>query len=219
MTPVILLTDGYIGQATEPWKIPSVDSLPEIKPGFVSDTENFAPYKRDPETLSRPWAIPGMQGLEHRVGGLEKADITGAVSQDPLNHQKMSELRRDKIERISRDIPEAVVEGKQTGDILLLSWGSTYGAAKTTFNKLIAEGADIGFLNLKYLNPFPANLEKVLKSYKRVLIPEMNLGQLKMIIQAKFLVPVEGLHKVQGKPFKAVEIETKLREMLENKTA
>ena len=218
MTPVILLLDGYIGQATEPWRIPEEDSLPVIKPGFVTDPENFAPYKRDPETLARPWAIPGMQGLEHRVGGLEKLDITGAVSQDPMNHQKMSELRRDKIENISKDIPEAVVDGNQSGEILLLSWGSTYGAAKTAFNKLISEGAEIGFLNLKYLNPFPANLEKVLKSYKRILVPEMNLGQLKMIIQAKYLVPVEGLHKVQGKPFKAVEIETRLREMLETKT-
>jgi 2-oxoglutarate/2-oxoacid ferredoxin oxidoreductase subunit alpha len=219
MTPVILLTDGYIGQATEPWRIPEVDSLPVIEPGFVKDPENFAPYKRNPETLSREWAIPGMQGLEHRVGGLEKSDITGTVSQDPLNHQKMSELRRDKIENISKDIPEAVVEGRLSGNILLLSWGSTYGAAKTAFNKLQAEGADIGFLNLRYLNPFPANLEKVLKSFKQVLIPEMNLGQLKLIIQSKFLIPVNGLHKIQGKPFKAVEIESKLREMLETKTS
>lgn len=217
MTPVILLTDGYIGQATEPWRIPEVDSLPEIKPAFVSDPENFAPYKRNPETLARMWAIPGTQGLEHRVGGLEKSDITGAVSQDPLNHQKMSELRRDKIENVAKDIPEAVAEGSQKGDVLLLSWGSTYGAAKTAFNKLKEEGYKIGFLNLKYLNPLPRNMGDLLKNYKQILIPEMNLGQLKMIIQAKFLIPVDGLHKIQGKPFKAVEIESKIREMLETK--
>ncbi len=215
MTPVIILTDGYIGQSTEPWRIPEVNALPEIKPGFVADLEKFAPYKRDPETLARPWAIPGVQGLEHRVGGLEKSDVTGSVSQDPMNHQKMSEYRRDKIEKISKDIPEVKVEGSQQGDILLISWGSTYGAAKTAFDKLNREGFKLGFINLKYLNPFPANLGNVLKNFKRILIPEMNLGQLKFIIQAKFLLPVTGLHKIQGKPFKAVEIENKIREMFE----
>ncbi len=219
MTPVIVLTDGYIGQATEPWKIPEVNSLPEIKPCFVTNKQNFAPYKRDPLTLAREWAIPGMQGLEHRVGGLEKLDVTGAVSQDPLNHQRMSEIRRDKIENISKDIPPASVQGNPKGEILLLSWGSTYGAAKTAFGKLHSEGHKIGFCNLKYLNPFPANLGEVLKSYNKILIPEMNLGQLKMIIQAKFMLPVTGLNKIQGKPFKAVEIESKLREMLEMQTA
>ncbi len=217
MTPVILLTDGYIGQATEPWKIPEVDSLPEIKPRFVTDKANFAPYKRDPQTLAREWAIPGMQGLEHRVGGLEKLDVTGAVSQDPLNHQRMSELRRDKIENVANDIPPVVVEGSQQGELLLLSWGSTYGAAKTAFNKLYNDGYKIGFCNLRYLNPFPSNLGDVLKKYNKILIPEMNLGQLKMIIQSKFLISVDGLNKIQGKPFKAIEIETKVREMLETK--
>jgi 2-oxoglutarate ferredoxin oxidoreductase subunit alpha len=214
MTPVILLTDGYIGQATEPWRIPDIDELPDLKPVFASDPATFAPYKRDPETLARLWAIPGIQGLEHRVGGLEKEDGSGSVSQDPLNHQKMVEIRRDKIERIARDIPPAEVEGEISGDLLLISWGSTYGAAKTAFDTLRNEGYKLSFLNLKYLNPMPKNLAEVLKGFRRILIPEMNLGQLKQIIQSKFLVAVHGLHKVQGKPFKAIEIENKLREML-----
>jgi 2-oxoglutarate ferredoxin oxidoreductase subunit alpha len=214
MTPVILLTDGYIGQATEPWRIPDMKDLPDLQPSFVTNAEGFAPYMRDPETLARPWAIPGIQGLEHRVGGLEKEDITGEVSQEPGNHQRMTELRRDKIERIAGDIPQVVVEGEQNGEVLLLSWGSTYGAAKTAFDTLHREGKNISFLNLKYLHPLPSNLGSILKRFKKILIPEMNLGQLKMVIQAKYLVPVDGLHKVQGKPFKANEIENKLREML-----
>lgn len=219
MTPVILLTDGYIGQATEPWRIPDVRDLPDIQPDFITRADDFAPYKRNPETLARLWAIPGVQGLEHRVGGLEKLDITGAVSQDPMNHQKMSELRRDKIEKISADIPLASVEGAREGDLLLLSWGSTYGAAKSAFKTLSDEGKKLGFLNLKYINPFPSNLESILKNYKRILVPELNLGQLKMIIQSKYLVPVMGLNKVQGKPFKAAEIEDKIRELLKTKTS
>ncbi|HLF32668.1 MAG TPA: 2-oxoacid:acceptor oxidoreductase subunit alpha [Cyclobacteriaceae bacterium] len=214
MTPVILLTDGYIGQATEPWRIPDMKDLPDLQPSFVTNPEGFAPYMRNPETLARPWAIPGIQGLEHRVGGLEKEDVTGDVSQEPGNHQRMTELRRDKIERIALDIPQAVVEGEQNGDVLLLSWGSTYGAAKTAFDTLHRDGKNISFLNLKYLHPMPSNLESILNRFKKILIPEMNLGQLKMVIQAKYLVPVDGLHKVQGKPFKANEIENKLREML-----
>jgi 2-oxoglutarate ferredoxin oxidoreductase subunit alpha len=214
MTPVILLTDGYIGQATEPWKIPDISDLPELEPKFAIDKNTFAPYQRDPETLARPWAIPGIQGLEHRVGGLEKADISGEVSQDPANHQRMTELRRDKIERIARDIPDAMVEGEEKGKLLLISWGSTYGAAKTAFDTLRKEGKKVSFLNLKYMNPLPANLGKILEGFEKILIPEMNLGQLKAIIQAKFLRQADGRHKVQGKPFKAVEIENKLREML-----
>ena len=214
MTPVILLTDGYIGQATEPWRVPEINELPDLTPTFATDPATFAPYKRNPETLARLWAIPGIQGLEHRVGGLEKEDVTGSVSQDPLNHQKMVEIRRDKIEGISKDIPSAVVEGESKGDLLLISWGSTYGAAKTAFDNLRKEGHKLSYLNLKYLNPMPANMAEVLKGFKRILIPEMNLGQLKMIIQSKYLVAVDGLHKVQGKPFKAIEIENKLREML-----
>jgi 2-oxoglutarate ferredoxin oxidoreductase subunit alpha len=217
MTPVILLTDGYIGQATEPWKIPDMKELPDLTPEFAKDPESFAPYKRDPETLKRPWAVPGVQGLEHRVGGLEKQDITGQVNQDPLNHQRMVELRKEKIERIANDIPLAEVIGEKEGDILMLSWGSTYGAAKTAFDKLRDKGHKLSFVHLKYIHPFPKNLGEIIFNFKRIFIPEMNMGQLKTIIQSTFIVPVIGLNKVQGKPFKAVEIEEKMLELLNQK--
>jgi len=217
MTPVILLTDGYIGQATEPWRIPSMSELPDLKPNFVRDLENYGPYRRDPETLSRMWAIPGIQGLEHRIGGLEKQDITGQVSHDPMNHQKMVEFRKEKIERIAKDIPKAEVHGEKQGDLLILSWGSTYGAAKTAYDKLTAEGKNISFVHLKYIHPFPENLGEILYNFKRILIPEMNMGQLKIIIQSKYLVPVIGFNKVMGIPFKAAEIEDKIVELLNHK--
>ncbi|MGD9327934.1 MAG: 2-oxoacid:acceptor oxidoreductase subunit alpha [Cyclobacteriaceae bacterium] len=217
MTPVILLTDGYIGQATEPWKIPGMEELPDLTPEFAKDPETFAPYKRDPVTLSRPWAIPGTQGLEHRIGGLEKADVTGHVSHDPMNHQKMVELRKEKIEGIVNDIPELELTGDKEGDLLVLSWGSTFGAAKTAYDKLIDEGHKLSFAHLKYIHPFPKNLGEILFSFKRIFIPEMNMGQLKTIIQSTYLVPVIGMHKVQGKPFKAIEIEEKILELLNQK--
>lgn len=217
MTPVIMLTDGYIGQATEPWRIPDLDDLPDLTPEFASDPDTFAPYKRDPETLVRPWAIPGTQGLEHRVGGLEKQDVTGIVSQDPYNHQRMVEIRQEKIDRIVNDIPDAELLGESEGDLLLLSWGSTYGAAINAYRKLREEGQNLSFVHLKYLNPMPKNLGEILYNFRRILIPEMNMGQLKLIIQAKYLVPVIGLNKVQGRPFKAIEIEEKIRELLNQK--
>jgi len=217
MTPVILLTDGYIGQATEPWKIPDMKELPDLTPEFASDPESFAPYKRDSETLSRPWAIPGVQGLEHRIGGLEKQDVTGAVSHDPQNHQKMVELRKEKVEKIVDDIPEAEVIGEPEGDLLVLSWGSTYGAAKTAYDKLRGEGHKFSFVHLKYIHPFPKNLGEIIFNFKRIFIPEMNMGQLKTIIQSTYIVPVIGMNKVQGKPFKAVEIEDKILELLKPK--
>ena len=217
MTPVILLTDGYIGQATEPWKIPDLKELPDITPEFATDPDTYAPYKRDPVTLSRPWAIPGVQGLEHRIGGLEKNDVTGHVSHDPMNHQRMVELRKEKVERIANDIPSAELFGDKEGDLLLLSWGSTYGAAKIAYDKLREEGKKLSFVHLRYLHPFPKNLGEILYSFKRILIPEMNMGQLKTIIQSTFMVPVIGMNKVQGNPFKAIEIEQKILELINQK--
>ena len=214
MTPVMLLTDGYIGQASEPWQIPDIKSLPEIIPQFASDPSTFKPYLRNPETLSRQWAIPGMQGMEHRIGGLEKEDGSGVVSHDAMNHQKMTELRQKKVDGIANDIPEIEVIGNNEGDLLLLSWGSTYGAAKTAVEKLRANGKQISFAHLKYLNPFPKNLGDVLHRFERVVIPELNSGQLKNLIQAKYLKPVIGINKVQGKPFKSVELEEKLNVLL-----
>ena len=217
MTPVLILSDGYIGQASEPWKIPSVNSLPEIKAYFTNDPSNFAPYKRDEETLRRQWAVPGFEGMEHRIGGLEKEDGSGNVSSDSLNHEKMVWLRKEKIERIANDIPELVVEGEQDGDMLLLSWGSTYGAAKTAFERLKAKGSPVSFANLRYLNPFPKNLGQILSRFQRVVIPELNTGQLKLLIQAKYLKPVIGINKMQGKPFKSIEIEEKVEGLLTQK--
>ena len=215
MTPVILLTDGYIAQGAEPWKIPSEKALPKIETEFAQYTEDFAPYRRDEKTLARNWAIPGQAGMEHRIGGLEKQDVTGNVSHDPLNHQKMTEIRQQKIAGIAQDIPQLGIEGEPKGRLLLLTWGSNYGAAKTAWNKLRVEGYEVSFANLSYLNPLPANIEEVLNGFEQILLPEMNMGQLQTILQGKFLKPIVGMHKVQGQPFKAEEIETKVKELLE----
>jgi len=217
MTPVLILSDGNIGQSSEPWKIPSVASLPAIEAYFTKDSANFAPYKRDEETLRRQWAIPGFEGMEHRIGGLEKEDGTGNVSSDGVNHEKMVKLRQEKINRIANDIPEAIVYGEQEGDLLMLSWGSTFGAAKTAFERVKANGHPISFCHLRYMNPFPKNLEDILNRFQRVLLPELNMGQLKLLLQGKYLKPIIGLSKVQGKPFKSTELEEKIMSLLTEK--
>ena len=217
MTPVLLLSDGYIGQASEPWRIPKISELPDIQPEFATDIDEFGPYRRDPKTLRRQWAIPGFQGMEHRIGGLEKEDGSGNVSHDSANHEKMVSLRQQKVNGIANDIPEAVVEGDQEGETLLLSWGSTYGAARTAFEKLKANGTNISFLHLRYLNPFPKNLGDVLKRFHRVIVPELNSGHLQWMLQAKFLKPITGIHKIQGRPFKSVELVNKITSLLTEK--
>lgn len=214
MTPVILLTDGYIAQGAEPWRIPSLDELPEIPVNFATDPETFKPYLRDEVTLARPWAIPGTPGLEHRIGGLEKHDVTGNVSHDPMNHQIMTELRAEKIERIANDIPDATIEGPQEGNVLIIAWGSSYGAVKTAFDELTSRGEEISYCHLKYLNPFPKNFGDILNKFKKIVVPEMNTGHLKQLIQAKYLIPVDGINKIQGIPFTALEIEEKLENYL-----
>lgn len=214
MTPVLLLSDGYIGQASEQWKIPSVANLPEITAYFSKDTSDFALYKRDEKTLRRQWAIPGFEGMEHRIGGLEKEEGSGNVSQDGINHEKMVKLRQEKIERIAYDIPDAAVEGEQEGDLLMISWGSTFGAARTAFEQLRAKGYPLSFLHLRYLNPFPKNLGETMNRFQRVIVPELNMGQLQFLLQAKYLKPVIGIHKMQGKPFKSIELEEKLMSLL-----
>ncbi len=217
MTPVLILSDGYIGQASEPWKIPSVASLPDIQAYFTNDPSGFAPYKRDEKTLRRQWAIPGFQGMEHRIGGLEKEDGSGNVSSDAVNHEKMVKLRQEKIERIANDIPEAIVEGEQEGDLLMMSWGSTYGAAKTAFEKLKEKGTPVSFVHLRHMNPFPRNLGDILNRFQRVVIPELNMGQLQMLIQAKYLKRVIGIHRMQGKPFKSSELVEQMESLLTQK--
>ena len=214
MTPVLLLSDGYIGQSSEPWKVISVQDLPDLSPQFPTDAKTYQPYKRDPETLSRLWAIPGLEGMEHRIGGLEKEDGSGNVSHDPHNHERMVILRKEKIDRIAMDIPPLMVEGEGSGELLILSWGSTYGPAKTAFEKLREEGYTLSFAHLHHMNPFPQNLGEVLNMFRKVVVPELNLGQLQFLLQAKYLKPIIGIHKVQGRPFKSTEIMEEVKSLL-----
>jgi len=205
MTPVILLSDGYIANGAEPWRLPKIEDLPAIPVTFRSETDGFLPFSRDPETLARPWAIPGTPGLEHRIGGIEKADGSGTISYDPANHEHMVHLRAEKVERVARDIPRAKVDGDPDG-VLVIGWGSTYGAITAAVRRARAESARVGHLHLRYLNPLPADVAEILARYDKVLVPEMNLGQLAMILRAKFLKDVVQLNKVQGQPFKESEI-------------
>ncbi|MCM8794573.1 MAG: 2-oxoacid:acceptor oxidoreductase subunit alpha [Candidatus Omnitrophica bacterium] len=218
MTPVIYLSDGYLANAAEPWKLPEIAKLPKIEvyhPQSAPKGSPFLPYERDPETLARPWAIPGTPGLEHRIGGLSKADITGNVSYDPLNNQKMVNLRAEKIRRIANDIPELAVEGPSSGKLLVLGWGSTFGPIRQAVLRLKEQGIAVSHAHLNYLNPFPKNLGAVLKGFKQVLIPELNTGQLIMLVRHHFpKTECVGLNKVQGQPFTVAEMEEKLKELL-----
>jgi len=214
MVPVIVLSDGYLANGAEPWKVPSPSDLPEISLCLQKDPEGFQPYARDPVTLSRPWALPGTPGLEHRVGGLEKEDVTGAVSYDPANHERMVRLRAAKVEAIGAEVPEAAAEGDPEGDVLLIGWGSTAGAIRSACEAQRAKGRRIGHLQLRYLNPLPRGLEALMKRYRHVIVPELNLGQLSYVLRARCLMDVVGLHKVQGRPFRQAEIEAKIEEVL-----
>jgi 2-oxoglutarate/2-oxoacid ferredoxin oxidoreductase subunit alpha len=215
MLPVIILSDGYLANGAEPWKIPQASELPEIPVKFESNPVDFEPYRRDPETLSRPWAIPGTAGLEHRIGGLEKQDVTGNVNYEPLNHEHMVRLRAEKVDLVVNDIPDVIPEGDQSGDLLIVAWGSTQGAITAALKAQRAKGYRIGHVHLRHLNPLPGNLGDVIRRYKQVLVPEMNMGQLVMVLRAKFLIDAQGYNKIQGKPFKQGEIEQKIEEMLE----
>lgn len=221
MTPVIFLSDGYVANGSEPWKFPTEDHLQPIKCEFVTETNNpggkFLPYKRD-ERGVRPRTKPGTKGLEHRIGGLEKQDETGNVSYDSVNHEKMVHLRQQKIEKIADFIPLAHVDsGKEKSKLCVLGWGSTSGAIKTAVRELIAEGHDVSHVHLRYVNPFPKNLGELLKGFDKVLIPEMNLGQLCQLIRAKYLVPAVSYSKVQGLPFAVDELKAKIIETLNSK--
>jgi 2-oxoglutarate ferredoxin oxidoreductase subunit alpha len=214
MVPVIILSDGYLANGAEPWRIPSVEEIPGIPVHFTTDPEGFLPYKRDPETLARPWAVPGTPGLEHRIGGLEKQDVIGNVSYEPLNHEKMVRIRAAKIDAIVQDVPNVLPSGDPEGDLLLVSWGSTYGSITQAVKAERAKGRKLGHLHLRYLNPLPANLGDILKRYRKVLVPELNMGQLLWVLRAKYLVDAVGLNKIQGRPFKQNELEQKIDEML-----
>jgi 2-oxoglutarate ferredoxin oxidoreductase subunit alpha len=215
MVPVIVLSDGYLANGAEPWKIPDVSQLPEIPVNFENNPEGFRPYKRNPETLARPWAIPGTPGLEHRIGGLEKQDVSGNVNYEPLNHERMVRLRAQKVAAVVQDVPDAIPAGDESGDLLIVAWGSTFGPVTAAVRAQRAKGRRIGHVHLRHLNPLPKNLGDVLMRYDRVLVPEMNMGQLVMLLRAKYLVDAVGYNKIQGKPFKQSEIEHKIEELLD----
>ncbi len=214
MVPVIILSDGYLANGAEPWKIPDIPELPEIPVHFETNPENFQPYRRDPQTLERPWAVPGTPGLEHRIGGLEKQDVTGNVNYEPLNHERMVRLRAEKVAGIAQDIPDVVPVGADSGDLVIVSWGSTSGPITAALKSDKFNGRRIGHVHLRHLNPLPKNLGDVLMRYDKVLVPEMNMGQLVMVLRAKYLVDAEGFNKIQGKPFKTSEIERKIEQVL-----
>ncbi len=215
MLPVVILSDGYIANGSEPWKLPDVASLPDLQVEFRTDPVGFTPYLRDPATLARPWAIPGTPGLEHRLGGLEKEDVTGNVSYDPLNHEHMVRLRAEKVERIAREIPDLTVDGPESGRLLVLGWGSTAGAITGAVNAARQRGMTVGRAHLRHLNPMPSNLGDVLARFETVLVPEMNLGQLALLLRARFLKDVVSLSKVQGRPFTRGEILDRITQILE----
>jgi 2-oxoglutarate ferredoxin oxidoreductase subunit alpha len=213
MVPVIVLSDGYLANGAEPWKVPSLGELPDFRVRYRTDPQGFQPYLRDADTLARPWAVPGTPGLEHRIGGLEKQDVTGNVNYEPLNHERMVRLRAAKVAAVVQDVPDAIPAGDPDGDLLLVGWGSTYGAITAALSAQRAKGRRVGHVHLRHLNPFPPNLGEVMKRYRKVVVPEMNMGQLVWMLRAKYLVDAEGFNKIQGKPFKVSEIEAKIEEV------
>ncbi len=217
MTPVILLSDNYVANGSEPWLLPDVDAIPDFEVKFAEHPNGpngtFLPYMRDADTFARPWAVPGTPGLEHRIGGLEKAAITGDVSYDPDNHQLMTDARAWKVANIANDIPPIEAHGDEDARLLVLGWGSTFGSIRAAARRARLDGIPVATAHLRYVNPLPGNLGKLLASYDKVLIPEMNTGQLLKIIRAEFLLDATGLNKVAGEPFKVSEIADKIREM------
>ncbi len=215
MTPVMLLTDGYIANAAEPWLIPDIADIPEFKTSFRTDPEGFHPFLRDEKTLARNWAIPGSPGLEHRIGGIEKSFTSGHISYDPANHQRMTDTRKAKIDGIANDIPEQVVEqGPESGDLVVVGWGSTFGPIDRAVSNLLEEGLSVAHVHLRHIWPLPRNLGQLLSGFKHVLVPEMNTGQLVTVLRAEYLVDAEKVSKVSGQPFKIAEIEGAVRARL-----
>ena len=211
MMPVILLSDGYLANGSEPWEVPNLKDMPKIKTRKIdSSNQSFMPYERDSKTLARQWAVPGTKGLEHRIGGLETEDLTGNVSYDPENHENMIHLRSKKVEAVSATVPDIVPFGDDSGDVLVVGWGSTYGAIRTAVEKSRDEGKSVSHIQLRYINPLPNNLGDVLLKYKKIIVPELNMGQLNSILRSKFLVNSVGLNKIQGKPLTVEEIYNKI---------
>ncbi len=214
MVPVIYLSDGYLGNGSEPWRIPSLSDIPKLEWKYATPVEGWQPYIRDPKTGARTWAVPGQKGLEHRVGGLEKSGKTGDISYDPRNHHEMTLARASKVARVVDDIPPLEVSGPSQGDVLVLGWGGTFGAISSAADAARKEGKSVASAHLRYLNPVPGNLESVLRSYRKVLIPELNTGQLSLLIRGKFMVDAVPFNKISGQPFKIREIQAKIDEVL-----
>ena len=215
MTPVILLTDGFLANASEPWLLPTVADLPNIAVEFRTDPQGFFPYLRDERTLARPWVKPGTPGLEHRIGGIEKDYLTGNISYAPANHEQMVRVRHQKVTRITQEIPPTEVHGPEQGKLLVLGWGSTYGAIAAAVEDAQAQGHTVAHAHLRHLNPLPADLGDVLGRYDKVLVPEMNMGQLLKLVRAEYLIDAVGLNKIQGRPFKVSEVATRIARLLE----
>ncbi|HWU36186.1 MAG TPA: hypothetical protein VN203_00995, partial [Candidatus Acidoferrum sp.] len=215
MTPVILLTDGYLANGAEPWSIPRFEQLPPIPVHFRTEPEGFFPYLRNAETHARPWVKPGTPGLEHRIGGIEKEDVTGNISYAPANHELMTRVRARKVAAVAADIPPTAIRGDEAGDLLVVGWGSTYGSIAAAVDEVRARGKKVSQVHLRHLNPLPPDLSGVLRRFKHVLVPEMNMGQLLTILRATYLVDAVGLNKIQGQPFKVSEVAGKIMTMLE----
>ncbi|MEZ4704475.1 MAG: 2-oxoacid:acceptor oxidoreductase subunit alpha [Bdellovibrionota bacterium] len=213
MVPVMILSDNTLANGAEPWKIPSVDELPKFEIKHLVDANNFLPYQRNEKTLARSWVVPGTKGLEHRIGGIEKQDLTGNVSYDPQNHEKMIHLRAEKVARVANEIAPLEIYGPKNGDTLLVGWGSTFGAITSAAEQLREEGMSVSNVHIRHLNPLPSDLGSILSSFKRVIVAECNTGQLLQVIRGKYLVDAKGINKIQGQPLKISEIKTKVKEM------
>jgi 2-oxoglutarate ferredoxin oxidoreductase subunit alpha len=215
---VIILSDGYLANGSEPWKVPSVDDLPDIEVEFAKEFngENvFLPYKRDKETLARPWAIPGTPDLEHRIGGLEKEDVTGNVNYEADNHHIMTSLRHQKVANVANDYPPTKIFGEESGDMLILTWGSSFGPGRVAAERLQKEKIKVSHVHLRHMNPMPIDLGGVLNKFKNVLIPEVNMGQLRTLIRAKYVIDAHGLNLVRGRPIRASVIESNVKKILD----
>jgi len=211
----MLLSDGYLANAAEPWKVPDLEQFEKFPVKFETNPDGFEPANRDPETLARVWAKPGTKGLEHRIGGIERDFVTGDISYDPDNHQKMTDVRKAKVEGIGQHIPmQSVSQGNESGKLAVVGWGSTYGAIRQAVKRCRAEGYDVSHIHIRYLNPMPSNLESLLKGFDQILVPEMNTGQLVDVLRAKFLVDAKGLNKVSGQPFKIREITDAIKALM-----
>jgi len=218
MTPVIVLSDGFLANASEPWRLPDLERTPRFPVRFRTEPGGFHPFARDPVTLARAWAVPGTPGLAHRIGGLERSYDTGHISYDADNHQKMTDVRTAKIDGIANDVPlQAVAQGEETGDLVVVGWGSTFGAIQEAVRVLRAEGRRVSQVHVRYLHPFPRNLGDVLARFPRVIVPELNTGQLLALLRARYLVPAIGLNKVAGQPFRVAEIADAVRARLEDR--